>query len=97
METEEEAQQAALPGIIVEKTNTEKLEKTLSPIDIKSEELLTTEKPKADEKSTVISAEPVIPSVKPEKKIIKKKVPKKKPRVELFEEIDVKYFSMWIC
>lgn len=37
-----------------------------------------------------LSEEVHVPPVTPEKKVVKKKVTKKKPRVELFEEIDVR-------
>lgn len=66
-------------------------EKTIIPLEVKSEgELSTAEKAKSD--VTSVATETIVSPVTPEKKIIKKKVSKKKPRVELFEEIDVKYF-----
>lgn len=68
-------------------------------VEIKNEQPLGAHEVKPEEKLPVSAQTPSISPIKTEKKIVKKKVPKKKSRVELFEEIDVRmaFTKLLIC
>lgn len=99
-ETAELTQTAEISGGDVEKRELpfkelHLVEKSVTLAEIKTEdEILTTVESKSDVKYTVVPAETTISAITPEKKIIRNKISKKKPGVELFEEIDVIYFLM---
>lgn len=59
-------------------------------VEIKGEQPLGVHEFKPEEKLPTSAETPAISPVKTEKKVLKRKISKKKPRVELFEEIDVR-------
>lgn len=100
VETAEVLQVAHLPAVSDVKIE-ESLTEHVIPDILTGEKLQLDKAGENEEKKPSITAHQVItPTILTEKKVVKRKVPKRKARVELFEEIDVSnpifavYFSV---